>query len=342
MSEIDGAADAIADMLPDLDEEQEFSQETDELVDEPTHEGADQEEEEVETVDDALEEAEEGTEEEDQNIETLQELADALELPLEELQANLTSTFKASGEEITVTLAELHKSYQNEADYRKKSMSLGDERRGFEAKRQQEITQFQANHAGLADMTRAAGDFLKAEFNSPQLAQLRESNPAEWQARRSELQQQFDQLGRIRQEASANYEKFHTGQSEAFIEEQGKILAENVEGWGEEKLTEAVGVIKDLGFHDDELSSVVDARLFQGALRLKAAEERVRELEAKMAKGSEAAQKVKQKPSKILKAGKTAKVSKSKLASKRQALRKSAQGSKDNIRDAAAVIEELL
>ena len=345
MSEIDGAADAIADLLPDEPEEQEeeLSQETgEESTDELTQEdeGAEVEEENEEAADEALEE--ETEEAENDQIETLQELADALEVPLEELLGSMKTTLKASGEDHTVTLADLTKSYQQEADYTKKSMALAEERRGFETERQQRVEQFQANHAGLAQMTQMAGEFLKAEFNSPQLAQLRETDPGEWQARRSELERQFNQLGQVRQEASANYEQFHQQQQEQFIAEQGKILSETVEGWGEEKLGEAVEVIKDLGFHDEELSSVVDARLFKGALRLREAESRVRELEAKLAKGSEAAQKVKQKPAKVLKAGKSPKVTRSKLQAKKQALRTSAKGHKDNVRDAAAVIEELL
>lgn len=347
MSEMDtnSAADAIegimnANDIDDFDDKS-SGREAEESTEELTHEGAEVEDEIEEAADDALEEEPAETDEEE-SIESLQQLADALDVPLEELLGSMTTTLKASGEDHTVTLAELQKSYQQEADYTKKSMALADERRGFEADRQARIEQFQANHAGLDQMTRMAGEFLKAEFNSPQLAALRESNPSEWTARRSELERQFNQLGQVRQEAAQQYETFHKNQQEQYILEQGRILQETVEGWGEERLQESIEVIKDLGFHDDELSSVVDARLFKGALRLKAAEDRVRELEAKIAKGSEAAQKVKQKPAKIMKAGKSAKVTRSKLQKAKASLRQSAKSSKDNTQFAAAVIEELL
>ena len=112
-------------------------------------------------------------------MKTLDELASALEVPIEELKESITHTFKAADEEMTVTLAELEKGYQKDADYRRQTGKLAEDRRTAEQDYNARMQQFDAHNNELAAYFNAVEQTFQARFNDPKLAELRQRDPAE-------------------------------------------------------------------------------------------------------------------------------------------------------------------
>lgn len=316
----------------DTDDGIETSDELPETTDESVEEGAESED---DDGDDALDDSEESTE----TASTLQEIAEALEVPFEDFLANQKLSFKAAGEEVTATLSELQASYQKEADYRKKSMALADERRDFEATRERQHTDYEATSHSLAATLQNVQQMVVQQMDGPEMQRLREEDPAEWNARMREADNQLGFLNSVAKDAADAYEQRKQADQQSFLQAQGKILSEQVDGWGEEKLSEAVEVMKGLGFSEDEIPSIGDARLIMAALQFKALQAENEELKAKVEGGDLAAKKVKKLP-KTLKPGTQTRKG-SNIAKLKAQLRKSPSG-RANIDAATAAIENLL
>lgn len=348
-----GAADQIADFLDDdgqtpdhgapVREQEEIQQGDAPPVEDEAVDTAENDTDEVsDEPDDESVEGDSGT---DDNLRSLNELADALEMPLEEVLANMSHTFKANGEEITVNLDELTKSYQRESDYRKKTTALAEERRGFEAEAQQRMEEYQATSHGLAQQIAFAEQMVVGEMNSHQMALLREQRPDEWTARMHEQNERLNMIRGVRQKAATEYSQFTQQSQQEFMIQQGKILGESVEGWGEEKLGQSLDVMRNLGFNDDEIVNFGDARFIQAALRFSELEAENAQLRSQIDGGSVTAKKIKETVPKVVK-GQRAKLqnAKGKNSGKlKQNLKKTAlKGGRDNMNAAAAMIENLL
>lgn len=347
------AADQIAAFLDDdgqtpdhgapIRERQEIQQD-----DAPTVEDGAVEPTEEEVTDEVADETDDESVEGDSGTEhlgSLTELADALEMPLAEMLASVKHTFKANGEEITVNLDELTKSYQRESDYRKKTSALADERRGFEAEARKRMEDYEATSHGLAQHYQLNEQFILAEINSPQMAQLRQQRPDEWTARMHEQNERLNMLRNARQQAADQYSQFTQQAQQEFMIQQGKILNESVEGWGEEKLGQSLDVMRNLGFNDDEIVNFGDARFIKAALRFSEMEAEIAQLKAQISGGDVAAKKIKATVPRVVK-GARAKLQDAKGKSTvklRQNLRKTAlSGGRANMDAAAAMIENLL
>lgn len=351
MSEtVDGAASAIASLMgddteafearPEEETELEVSEESEDLdAAEPTSDEEAEESEEEETADDEPDEDEQEAEEE--TAATLDEIAEALEVPMEEFLANQKLTFNAAGETVTATLAELQESYQKEADFRKKSMALADERKGFAAEREQRDQEYQATSQGLAQSFQFLEGMISSRLESPEMQSLRETDPAEWSARVNETNRVLQNLHGVRQQAAQEYISRFEENQKAYLREQGKILENDIPDWGEEKLTHAIETIKGFGFSDEEIPKIGDARLIKGALRFKELEDEVTTLRARLESGEKAAKKVKKLPQKPLKPSSGKAPANNRLTKIKSRLRKTPRG-RENLTLAAKGIEELL
>lgn len=352
---VDGAADAIENLLSDDNPEATFEgdgareeEETRGDVDDGPEESEDELTDEAEEAEDGAESeeetADEDAEEESEEAEgyaSLEEVAEALEMPMEDFLENFELTFNAAGETHTATLNDLQKSYQKDADYTKKSMALADERKDFEANREKREQEYEANSKGMADMIQAVGQMIIQDMTSPEMQSLRQSDPAEWSAKDIEARRKLEYLEQVRKQGAQQYtEQNNTSQAE-FLKEQGKILEEKVEGWGEEKLTTAVEAIRSLGFNDEEIPRIGDARLMMGALELHSLRAEVSELKALQEKGDLVKKKVKKLPKKPVKSGSSQPAKKNNIAKLKQKLKNTPKG-RENTQAAANVIERLI
>ena len=273
-------------------------------------------------------------------ISNLAELAEALEMPIDDLKGALQHTFKAAGVEHTVTLGELEKGYQLQADYDRSKKALTEQRDAWKAEHNAQLENFQQQSTMMASAMQSAEQAVIAEFNSPAMEALRSSDPAEWAARMREGEIKLNNMRAMRQNAADQYMRTMQDQHQRFLAQEGQKLLDTVDGWGDEKLKDAVDTVKTLGFNDNEVLDIVDSRLIKAALELRTLREENAKYKAQFDKATKSVKQVKAEVPKTVTAGKVrgaASVARTNVAKLKNRLAKT-----HNVRDAAKLIETLM
>jgi hypothetical protein len=288
----------------------------------------------------ASDEATTDDEETGDDIDTLQGFAEALEMSIDDFKAAVTHTFNAADEEVTVTLQELEKGYQKDADYRRSTAKLANDRQLAEQEffgRQQDYEQ--QNHF-LASQLQVAENLVAAELNDPRLAELRESDPAEWTARRDEIGQRLGGLRNARIQAAQAYEQFNnTNQAQLRAREEAALL-EAIPDFGKQHKADAKEILSGFGYSEHEISHIFDNRVIRGALELRALRAEVAELRQLKEQAGDTIKRVKKDIPKLTKPGKQ----RAKPRVKRDNVSRLRKRAKETgkVEDAARLIETLL
>ena len=277
-------------------------------------------------------------------IGTLAELAEALEVTPDALKEQISHTFQAAGEDITVTLAELERGYQKEADYRRSTAQVAEYRRAIETDMQTRQQAYEQQQHVMAQQLGMAEQMIAAELQSPQLAALRETAPDEWTARQHEIGQRLGQLQSARQQAAAAYEQFRNDNLGKLRERETASLREALPDFGPQHAALAKETIGTLGYTPQEVSQIFDSRLVLGALELAALRSRVAELEGTQSRAEETAKRVKKDIPKLQKPGKhqTPGAKGKRLARDNVRRLKGRLAKSGSVDDAAALIETML
>lgn len=326
----------------EADDDQDIAQEIDdEVADDVSDEDADEGDADEELADSAVDETdddEEGTE----GINTLAQMAEALEMTEEQFLAAISDTFTAAGENVTVTLSELRAGYQKDADYRRNTAKLADEKRTHEQEYSQQMEYFTAHSQQMAAQMAAMEQVIVSQLESPAMRELRQRDPAEWTARREELGQQVRFVHQQRQQAAEQYNRTQTEYLQGMKQRSMQALQAAIPDFGSKHGDTARQVMSGLGYDQQEISKIFDHRLVLGALELHKLREENTALKAEKDKAITAAKRVKQTVPHFTKPGKgrsgnKAGVKRDKLARLQGNLKKSG-----NMRDAAMVIEQLI
>ena len=259
------------------------------------------ESEEVETSDD-----ESGSEESDQDsdedeaeaepeettLETLDDIAKALGVDAESLLANLKMKIKVNGEERLVSLKEAQTGHQLEADYRRKTTELAEQRRAVE----QEFTQRQALYhqqsVEAANVLQMAEQAVLADLNTPQMMALREQDPARWLIAQDEARQKLSALQQTRQQAAQQWQMQQQQsaaeqqrQFQSYLQAESEQLEKAVASRGESLTPEtrsniANFLMEQYGFSQTDVSQVYNHRLVLLALDAMKGKEGAKKAEA--------------------------------------------------------------
>lgn len=214
---------------------------------------------------DAAQEAEEVTQEAQADEEQSTDDGDVEEQ--EQVEEQPRYKVKASGEEIEVTLDDLIKGYQREADYTKKTQTLAEQRKQVEAERQvieQAKTQRDQYQERLAMIESA----LKTYAPQENLEALKETDPIGYAVKVAEQTQREKQLQAVQLERARIAQQQQAEQSQSLnshLAVEAKKLAEAIPEYADEQ--KSVQVKKDIrdyarkiGWSDEELASVYDSR----------------------------------------------------------------------------------
>lgn len=234
-------------------------------------------------------------------IDTLAALAEASEMDVAELLSSMSHTFNAAGEEVTATLEDLVKGYSRQADYDRDKTALAGERRVFEAEREQRLESLNTQAVVLNNQYQHLEQVLYSQLQGLNTQSM---DAGELALVQQQVNGQIEQLRQSRQQVANQYTQLMNQERQHFMAQEAQKLQEQVEGWGQEKLATAVDTIKSLGYNDDEVTRVVDARLIQGALELDSLRAEVSELRKLKEEGQTAAKSVKAKVPKTVKSGK--------------------------------------
>jgi len=274
-------------------------------------------------------------------IGTLEDLAAALEVPLDELQEQLTHTFKAADEEVTVTLSELVKGYQKDADYRRSTAKLAEERRKVEADFNERMQKYEQQMQLLQQQFNTAEQIVLADANSPDLAALRDTDPAEWAARREEIGDKVAAIRQAQAQTAAAYEQYRTEALQQLKETEMAALTQAIPDWNDDTRQQALETMKSLGYSEQEIGNIYDHRSVAAAVELANLRKEVAELRKLKERAADTVKRVKKTIPKLQKPGKQktrgVNVKRDTLARLKAQAQKSG-----NVRDAAKVIEQLI
>ena len=281
-------------------------------------------------------------------INSVADIARELGLDPEELLDNLTHEFKASGKVESVTLSELVKGYQRQADYNRDKNTLAEARRALDAERRQQVEAYNRDAHLQAQQMAMARSIFEKQLQSPELLALQQTDPTSYLMKRDEIERQITGLDERRMQAAQQYDAFIAQAINDQMARERQVLEDKVDGWGEEKLGHAVEVMRGMGYKDEEISRNPDHRAIMAALELRDLREKVAAYESERKAAKKTAKRVKEdvpnapKPGKRLRNGRLS-VQRDKLSQARKRLAKSAKtGGRDNLTHAASVIEQLI
>lgn len=206
-------------------------------------------------------------EDEQPALETLNDLASALEVEPDFFD-NLELTFKADGQDVTVNLAELRQGYQRDANYRRQTQELADTRRQMEADHAQRLQHFEVQVVQLGQVLNQGEQLLVGELNTAEMQNLRKTNPAEWAARREELQNRINGVKQLYAYAAQQYDAYQTQQADKLRQQLTEIRRQELQNlqtampdFGDVR-DKLVGYLDtSYGYAPEDLASVFDSRL---------------------------------------------------------------------------------
>jgi len=275
-----------------------------------------------------------------ETLQTLTELAEALEIPVDELTAQISHTFRAANEEVTVTLAEAISGYQKDADYRQRTSKLAEDRRAMEIEQRNRAQQYEGHATALAQEYNLLEQVFTAQLQDPQLAELRTTDPGEYSARTTEINSTLGAIRQRRQQTAVAYQQSQTRMLQEVKQREGAALVQAVPDWGSAKDAIAREAMISLGYAHDEIDNVYDSRLIRGALELAEARAENAALKAGSAKAADTVKRIKKTIPKLVKPGKTTtgtKVRATSLERLKAKLKKSG-----DVGDAAKLVERMM
>jgi len=254
----------------------------------------------------------------------------------EEIQETSPSyTVKVDGEEFEVDLDELRNGYQRQSDYTKKSQSVAEMRKAYEANLQsvqQERDQYQQV---LANMENYQNLELK-KYQELDWASLKEDDPVEYMEKRIEFQDAKEKVNQVKQEQMAVQQKT---QQEVYqniqhkVQEEAELLATALPEYSDPSSnlkTELRDFAMNMGFSEQDVNGITDHKvvlvLHKAMLQDKA--------------NSSTSSKVKKGPAKVIKAGVP--------VTKKQRVARDVQAKRDrlrqtgNVKDAANAFLDLI
>jgi len=174
---------------------------------------------------------------------------------------------KVGGEEKELTLTELKSLAQQGADYTKKTQQVAEQRKALEAE-QQAIEEAKYMRDAYAERLQAMEQLLNAQQPVEDLEYLKESDPIGYAVRVAEMSQNKEKLYAVQAERQRIAEMQQAEQQQGmqqYLSQQAAVLSESLPEYSDPVKGEALRsdlrkFAKNLGFSDQELSSVRDAR----------------------------------------------------------------------------------
>ena len=186
----------------------------------------------------------------------------------DEVEEEQTFTVKAAGEEKQVTLDELKKSYQLGSDYTKKTQELAEQRKVIETEAKAIIEARQVRDE-YSQKLQAVQQFLVGSNDSREdLAAMKENDPIGYAVKVAEMTEKKEQLQLVQaeqQRIAQQQQADRSAQMQRIVEQESQKLAQSLPEFsdktkGEHIKNEIRNYGKQVGFTDEELSSVYDSR----------------------------------------------------------------------------------
>lgn len=179
--------------------------------------------------------------------------------------------WEAGGQKYKVKKSELRSGYMKDADYRRKTAEVAEQRRQVEAFAQQ-VVQERQERANQLDVF--IGSLHKELLGSQPDPQLIDSDPQEFlrqQAAYTQRTRQFQEALQHRQSLQGRIDADTQRKQQEYAREEGQKLLEKLPGWRDDKTragesAQIAEYLSALGYSNDELAQLVDHRALLVAL----------------------------------------------------------------------------
>jgi hypothetical protein len=306
------------------------------LMDSPTEEAQAQPE--VDQQEQESEEVEYSAESEEGSEDYTDENAEETEYQEEETEEPQRFKVKVDNEEIEVTLEELQQGYSRTKDYTKKTQALAETRKTVEAERAR-IEEAKQLRDTYAQRLQVIEQMLNQPADNENLAELKESDPIGYAIKVAERSEREKQLQAVQAEKQRIAQQQQSEQQEQ-LKNHLALEAQKLKEWIPEFRDEVKADLarkdirayaKSIGFSDQELANVYDARAVQTLYKAMQYE--------KLMKGKSVATKKVTESPKTLRAGNGGQVNAENDATKKQMQRLKQSGKKS---DAAKLFEKFI
>lgn len=185
---------------------------------------------ETEEVEDSSEEESEETSEESASLSELVEyLAEN-----KDIYDDVKIPTKVNGKEGVATLSELVRAYQIGQSNDQKADSLASERQAFEAQKQDALSQTNQQLEQAKGLSQMLEQKFLEEFNQINWQELRETDPAEFSAKRQDFTERHGQLQQARQHITTTQQSQMRDAYREHLAKESKRLPELVPEWADE------------------------------------------------------------------------------------------------------------
>ena len=170
-------------------------------------------------------------------------------------------TVKVDGSEMEVTLDELLRGYQREADYTRKTSELSLEKSRHNDMMQQSQSEINQKLSKLTELTSAAQQELQNEYSNIDFEKLYEDDPVEAARLEHKMRKRAENLQQIQRETQEN----QMNEFQRYIQEQQAKVATLIPEFADpakasKMKSDMRTYLTKLGYNDKEIASVYDSR----------------------------------------------------------------------------------
>ncbi len=222
---------------------------------EPTNEESeeDQPQEQEITEEDSNDETSEDVSQEEEQIDT-QEKQDSTEEELHKV--------KVAGQEFEVTLDELRNGYSRDADYRRKTEELSNDRKNFHSQSEKQRQDYSQKLKEVNELMSIAQEQLNTEISSADLEALYDEDPAQAARIEHRLRKKQEKLNSAFQKAQSEQK----AQFDGYLQSEKTKLVNNIPDFADPSKASTLknnmrSHLAKYGFNDSEIAQVYDHRI---------------------------------------------------------------------------------
>ena len=199
-----------------------------------------------------------------------------------------TYKVKVAGQEFDVTLDELRAGYSRDADYRRKTEELANDRKSFQSETEKQRQDYSQRLSELNQLVSLTQEQLNSEFKDLDLEKLYEEDPTEAARLEHKMRKKQEKLADSIQKVKAEQQK----QFQQVVSDQQRILVTKLPEFADaEKATKLKtdmrSYLQSYGFRDQEIGQIYDHRivmLVNDAMKYRSMQKLKPNLASKMAK----------------------------------------------------------
>ena len=191
---------------------------------------------------------------------------DDVEEEVDDSETDNVYTIKLDGEEHEVTLEELRNGYQRQADYTRKSQSLAEQRKTYEANLEAVQTE-RGQYAEALELLSKGQESVLAQFADIDWKNLKEEDPVEYMEKRIEFQDTKDRVQSLRREQSRVQEQQQEEMNQIIskkLEAESDLLIKKLPEYADPSSTVRDDIRKytlDMGFSPEDVDGITDHRV---------------------------------------------------------------------------------